>query len=165
MTQTVKDLYPARYYAGYDTTAPQPTPVTAWYDTWEMSSLSAVPPASNLMPISAEDWQNTTNFRKPTGKAVQNGSIVDYTPPPAPLSTQAYYALQQAATTSWAEYGMFGETPPAAWQTYLSTLRAISNGTDTLSTQLPTLGTEQNVTTSGSAASTSMQNAAEQAGA
>lgn len=108
----VQAAYPARYYAGYDTAATQPTPVTAWYDTWSMSSVDGLPPASQLLPVSFADWANTTGFRLPAGKAVQNGAIVDYTAPPLPLATQAARALQQAASTSWATYGMYGETPP-----------------------------------------------------
>lgn len=137
VTAQVQAAYPARYYAGYDATATQPAPVTAWYDTWSMSSVESLPPASQLVPISAADWANTTSFRLPAGKAVQNGGIVDYTAPPPPLATQAANALQQAATTSWAAYGMYGETPPAAWQTYLASLRALASGADTTSTQLP----------------------------
>lgn len=137
VTAQVQAAYPARYYAGYDATATQPAPVTAWYDTWSMSSVENLPPANQLVPISAADWANTTGFRLPAGKAVQNGAIVDYTAPPLPLATQAANALQQAATTSWAAYGMYGETPPAAWQTYLASLRALASGADTTSTQLP----------------------------
>ena len=137
VTAQVQAAYPARYYAGYDATATQPAPVTAWYDTWSMSSVESLPPASQLVPISAADWANTTGFRLPAGKAVQNGAIVDYTAPLPPLATQAANALQQAATTSWAAYGMYSETPPAAWQTYLASLRAQASGADTTSTQLP----------------------------
>ncbi|MDN7350105.1 hypothetical protein [Acetobacter senegalensis] len=137
VTAQVQAAYPARYYAGYDATATQPAPVTAWYDTWSMSSVESLPPASQLLPISAADWANTTSFRLPAGKAVQNGAIVDYTAPLPPLATQAANALQQAATTSWAAYGMYGETPPAVWQTYLASLRALASGADTTSTQLP----------------------------
>ncbi|GAL97835.1 hypothetical protein AA0312_0725 [Acetobacter tropicalis NRIC 0312] len=134
----VQAAYPARYYAGYDTAATQPTPVTAWYDTWSMSSVDGLPPASQLLAVSSADWANTTGFRLPAGKAVQNGAIVDYTAPPLPLATQAARVLQQAASTSWATYGMYGETPPVVWQSYLASLRALANGTDTTSTQLPT---------------------------
>lgn len=135
----VKTEYPDRYYAAYDTAAPQPTPVTGWYDTGSMSSLAAVPPASSLIPISAEDWANTTSFRLPGGRGVLNGKIIDYTAPvqPVPLATLAQNALVATRQTVWAEYGVLNEPTPDAWVTYLKALRAIADGQDTTSTTLP----------------------------
>lgn len=74
-----------------------------------------------------------------------NGSVVDLSAvtetssfvPPVTLADQAKAALQQASSKTWAAYGMYGETPPEEWQTYLSTLKAIAKGTDTTSTALP----------------------------
>ena len=142
----VKDgtlVYAARYYASYDTTAAQPTPVTGWYDTWGMSSIAKVPAPSAMIVVSADDWNDTESFRLPTGKGVQNGEIIDYTPPPAPvpLKTQAQTALATARQTVWDEYGSLNEPTPDAWVTYLKTLMAIANGTDTTSTTLPTAPT------------------------
>lgn len=131
-------LYPARYYASYDTTAAQPTPVVGWYDTWGLSSVSDVPAASSMLPISASDWANTTTFHIPT-RGVQDGKIIDYTPPaaPVPLATQAQSALASARQTVWDEYGSLNETTPDNWVTYLKALMAIANGTDTTSQALP----------------------------
>lgn len=139
----VKTTYPDRYYASYDTTATQPTPVTGWYDTWSMSSVSAVPAVSDLIPISADDWANVDSFRLPIGRGVQDGKIVDYTAPvePVPLTTQAASALSVARQTVWDEYGSINEATPDAWVTYLKALAAIVNGTDTTSTTLPTAPT------------------------
>ena len=138
-----KTAYPDRYYASYDTTAPQPTPVTGWYDTWDMSDISAVPPASDMIPISETDWNNDDTFRLPVGKGVQNGEIIDYIPPPTPvpLKTQAQSALATARQTVWDEYGSINEPTPDNWVTYLKALMAIANGTDTTSTTLPTAPT------------------------
>ena len=142
----VKDgtlVYAARYYASYDTTAAQPTPVTGWYDTWGMSSIAKVPAPSAMIVVSADDWNDTESFRLPTGKGVQNGEIIDYTPPPAPvpLKTQAQTALATARQTVWDEYGSINEKTPDNWVTYLKALMAIANGTDTTSTTLPTAPT------------------------
>lgn len=139
----VKTAYPDRYYASYDTTAIQPTPVTGWYDTWSLSSVSNVPSASEMIAVSEADWNNTTTFRLPFGRGVQSGAIVDYTPPvtPIPLATQASTALTAARQTVWNEYGSLNEATPDAWVTYLKALMAIANGTDTTSTSLPTAPT------------------------
>ncbi|MCP1246162.1 hypothetical protein NKW54_09435 [Acetobacter cerevisiae] len=134
-----KTAYPDRYYAAYDTTAPQPTPVIGWYDTGSMSSLAAVPPAASLIPVSAADWANTTSFRLPSGRGVLNGKIIDYTDPvpPVHLATQAQNALVVAHQTVWGNYGALNEPTPEAWVTYLKALRAIAEGQDTTSTTLP----------------------------
>ncbi|BCZ75790.1 hypothetical protein [Acetobacter phage phiAO1] len=135
----VKTAYPDRYYAAYDTTAPQPTPVTGWYDTGSMSSLAAVPPAASLIPLSAADWANTISFRLPSGRGVLNGKIIDYTAPvpPVPLATQAQNALVVARQAVWGNYGALNEPTPEAWVTYLKALRAIAEGQDSTSTTLP----------------------------
>ena len=139
----VKVAYPDRYYASYDATATQPTPVTGWYDTWDMSSVSNVPAATDMIPISESDWNNIDTFRLPIGRGVLNGKIIDYTPPPAPvpLKTQAQSALAIARQTVWDEYGSINEKTPDNWVTYLKALMAIVNGTDTTSTTLPTAPT------------------------
>lgn len=139
----VKTLYPNRYYASYDTSATQPTPVTGWYDTWGMSSVSEVPAASDMIPVSEADWNNTTTFRLPVGKGVNDGKIIDYTAPstPLPLKTQAQSALATARTYVSNNYTMLNEATPAEWVTYLKALMAIANGTDTTSTVLPTAPT------------------------
>ena len=135
----VKTAYPNRYYASYDTTASQPTPVTGWYDTWEMSSVSEVPAAVDMIAISETDWNNTTTFRLPVGKGVNSGEIIDYTAPatPLPLKTQAQSALATARTYVSNNYTMLNEATPDAWVTYLKALMAIAAGTDTTSTVLP----------------------------
>mgnify|MGYP001212975671 CR=1 FL=1 len=142
----VKDgtlVYAARYYASYDKAAHQPTPVTGWYDTWDMSSVSNVPEASNMIPISESDWNNIDTFRLPIGRGVLNSKIIDYTPPPAPvpLKTQAQSALAIARQTVWDEYSSINENTPDNWVTYLKALMAIANGTDTTSTALPSAPT------------------------
>lgn len=139
----VKTAYPNRYYASYDTTASQPTPVTGWYDTWGMGSVSEVPASSDMIVISETDWNNTTTFRLPIGKGVQDGKIIDYAAPstPLPLKTQAQSALATARTYVSNNYTMLNEATPAEWVAYLKALMAIANGTDTTSTALPTAPT------------------------
>lgn len=72
-----QNLYPARYYASYDHSATQPTPVTGWFDMGFYSNLDGFPPASELLPLTPEQWKN----RLPCGQGVQNGKIVPYIPP------------------------------------------------------------------------------------
>lgn len=131
-------LYPARYYASYDTTAAQPTIVSAWCDTWGMSDLAVLATASDMIAVSATDWDSTT-FCLPNGKGVKDGAIIDYEPPaPAvPMATQAASALTTARTYVNNNYTMLNEATPDAWVTYLKALMAIANGTDTTSTALP----------------------------
>lgn len=132
-------LYPARYYAAYDTTATQPTIVTGWCDTWGMSSVTSVPATSALIAISRQDWADTKEFRLPVGRGVQAGKIIDYSPPvkPLPLATQATAALAAGRQTVWNEYGSLNDPTPDSWVAYLKGLAAIANGTDTASTPLP----------------------------
>ena len=132
-------LYPARYYASYDTTAPQPTAVTGWYDTWGLSSVAEVPAATAMIAVAATDWADVAKFRTSDGRGVQGGVIVDYTPPaPAvPLATQAATALAAARTYVGNTYTMLNEATPDAWVAYLKALMAITSGADTTSTALP----------------------------
>ncbi|MCX2562140.1 hypothetical protein OQ252_12140 [Acetobacter farinalis] len=135
----VKISYPERYYASYDTKAPQPTPVTGWYDTAGMKSVVSVPPAADMIAISAEDWADTTHFRCSIGRGVLDGRIVDYMPPPdpVPLAEQARQALAAARQTVWAEYGALNDPTPQAWVAYLKALRALADGQDAVGTTLP----------------------------
>lgn len=130
--------YPNRYYASYDKEATQPTPVNGWFDTWDMSSVSNVPSASEMIPVTETQWNDTTTFRLPMGKGVKDGVIVDYTPPvtPVPLTTQAQSAMswvnEQAALAS-----AMGETFTDDMKAYVKALRDIISGSDTTSTKLP----------------------------
>ena len=135
----VKTAYPNRYYASYDTTATQPTPVTGWYDTWSLSSVSNVPSASKMIAVSEDDWNNQTTFRLPTGKGVLDGVVIDYTPASTTdLKTEATAVLSAARSYVQNTYTILNEATPDAWVTYLKALMAIADGTDTTSTTLPT---------------------------
>lgn len=135
----VKTDYPDRYYASYDTTATQPTQVTGWYDTWDMSSLEGVPAASSMVVVTEAQWNDAT-FHLPIGKGVKDGVIVDFMPT-APLTTQASYALSSARTYVQNNYTILNEATPDEWVAYLKALMAIANGTDTTSTALPSAPT------------------------
>ncbi|GBQ09518.1 hypothetical protein [Acetobacter cerevisiae] len=113
--------------------------MTGWYDTWTLTSVTNVPAASALIAVSRQDWADTTAFRLPTGRGVEAGKIVDYTPPapPVPLTTQATSALTAAASSTWANYGAMGVAVPQTWIAYQKALKVIADGTDTTSTALP----------------------------
>ncbi|GBR14153.1 hypothetical protein [Gluconobacter frateurii] len=135
MTDTldIKTAYPNRYYASYDTTATQPTTVTGWYDVWDMSDTSNVPAVSDMIPVTAEQW-NDVSFHIGYGKGVKDGQIIDYVPP-VPLTVQASYALDAARTFVQNDFILLGETPSQEWIDYQKALIAVVNGT---STTLPT---------------------------
>lgn len=137
MAKTTAD-YPDRYYASYDLKATQPTIVTGWYNTGDMGSLDNVPDASDMIVITTDQWNDPT-FRLPSGKGVQDGKIIDYTPPipTVPLKTQATTALATARTYVNNNYTMLNEATPDEWVAYLKALMVIANGTDTTSTALP----------------------------
>ncbi|MGY6769524.1 hypothetical protein [Komagataeibacter sp. NFXK3] len=152
MSADIQKNYPARYYAAYDATAAQPTPVTGWYDVWSMNDVTAVPAASAMIALTEAQWA----ARLPTGQGVQAGAIVSYTPPAVvvPLKTQAQNALTAAASSTWQAYGMYGETTPADVVTYLKALQAIANGTDTTSTALPAAPADLNGATASTTTAT-----------
>lgn len=57
---------------------------------------------------------------------------------PVPIATQAEIALATARAYVSNNYTMLNEATPTEWVTYLKSLMAIANGTDTTSTTLPT---------------------------
>lgn len=58
------------------------------------------------------------------------------------LAQQASTALSTARTYVYNNYGILNEDTPTEWVTYIKALMAISNGTDTTSTTLPTQPTD-----------------------
>jgi hypothetical protein len=67
-------------YAAYDSSVPAPSPVTGWYDT----DLFNYPnPPKSWLEMSDIQWQN----RMSGHWAVQNNSLVPYTPPAPPEPT------------------------------------------------------------------------------
>ena len=61
--------------------------------------------------------------------------------PALTLADQAETSLDAARTYVTNTYTMLNEKTPDAWVTYLKSLMAIANGTDTTSTKLPTAPT------------------------
>lgn len=139
-----KEKYPARYYAQYDLTVKEgPAPITGWYDMWGYSSLAGLPPASQLFPLTEEYWQDhlsrTTANNPQTLRAILNGEIVDYAPEPTPIPlAQQANALVASARETFTELQMQGKSFGPMMQKYMTKLIAISKGTDTASTDLPT---------------------------
>lgn len=131
----IKNSYPSRYYASYDASALQPTIVTGWYDVWDMSDTSNVPAADDMIPVTEEQW-NDTSFHASYGKGVKDGQIINYVPP-VPLSVQASSALAAARTYVQNNFIYLGETPSQEWIDYQKKLIAIVQGSDLESTELP----------------------------
>ncbi|OUL64712.1 hypothetical protein HK16_02385 [Acetobacter senegalensis] len=133
--QNGKLLHPARYYASFDLSAAHPTPVLGWYDTWAMTDVASVPAATDMIAVSARDWADITAFRKPNGRGVQDGKIIDYTPP-VPLSVQAQTEqgwIQQQESRAFVR----GQKFTVEMLAYADAIDAIADGTDTASTKLP----------------------------
>ncbi|WP_338332146.1 hypothetical protein [Acetobacter sp. LMG 32666] len=135
--------YPNRYYAQYDTSAAQPTPVLGWLDMSIYSDTSGFPPASDLLPITQAQFSART--AGPYG--VSNGALVQYAPPAPviPLKTQAQTAqawVQQQASLAAA----MGEVFTADMKAYVKAIAAIADGTDTTSTVLPAQPTDVTTT-------------------
>ncbi|MCG4260768.1 hypothetical protein K6W36_09230 [Acetobacter senegalensis] len=127
-------LYPARYYVRYDTTAAQPTDITGWFDTWALSDVSLLPDAEQMLAVSQADWNNP-EIHAYSGKGVQDGKIVDYTPP-VPLPIQAQGEQTWIASQASMAAAM-GETFTSDMKAYVKAVQAIADGADTTSTKLP----------------------------
>jgi hypothetical protein len=128
-------LYPARYYASYDTTAVQPAHVTGWFDSWDMTSLAAVPAATAMVALSPAQWADPA-LRMASGKGVQGGAIVDCIQTDT-LPVRAQAALNAARAYVQNTYLIINEATPDAWVAYIKALMAIANGSDTAATALP----------------------------
>jgi len=128
-------LYPARYYASYDIAAAQPTHVTGWFDSWDMTSLTAVPAATAMVALSPAQWADPA-LRMASGKGVQGGAIVDCIQTDT-LPVRAQAALNSARAYVQNTYLILNEATPDAWVAYIKALMAIANGTDTAATALP----------------------------
>ncbi|GBQ08965.1 hypothetical protein [Saccharibacter floricola] len=126
-----RNIYYAVVQAGQD--ANKPREIIGWANI-------EVPEGREYVLMSNMDdahWPPAQQDMAP--KALENGKIVPFTPPvyTAPLPDQANAALngvQQKATMVAA----MGEEFDPRMRTYVQALRAIANGSDTTSTELPT---------------------------
>lgn len=125
------------FYDSRISTPPSDSAVVA--DADYISIMDAIQKGASL----SSDSDGTPQIKDASGNVIYLASVAatESFGPVETLSQQAKTSLQRSASTSWALYGMYGETPPAEWQTYLTALRAIANGTDTTSTNLPTAPT------------------------
>lgn len=140
MNGDVKTLYPAQYYASYDTTAAQPAYINGWYDTWSMSDVSSVPAASDMLAVTQAQW-----LARNSNQGVQNGAVVAC-PAPTPVPTVSLPAQAQAALAWIGQQAnlaaAMGEVFTADMKAYVAAINAIANGTDTTSTVLPAQPTD-----------------------
>ncbi|GAA3684206.1 hypothetical protein [Acetobacter lovaniensis] len=132
----LKTAYPARYYASLDKPC-------AWYDMWSCISTDGLPPANTLYAMTDAQWEAKGGNTGTTSMYVENGRLVDYTPPVVvvPLKTQAASAMvwiQQQANLASA----MGEVFTADMKAYVKAIAAIAGGTDTTSTALPVQPTD-----------------------
>lgn len=134
VTDAVRADWPGRYYASYRVDAPQPTPVTGWWDVWSMSDLSGLPDRAGMLALTDAEWAD----RLPFGSGVQAGRIVACTPPPVPvpLPVQAEAELRWVQSEATLAAAM-GERFTDAMRAYVGVIRTIANGTDTTRTALP----------------------------
>jgi hypothetical protein len=65
-------------YAYYDPSI-SPSQVKGWYDT-DLVNYTNLPSTNNLFLLTAEQWAG--RMTNPSGFAIQNGTLVSYTPPP-----------------------------------------------------------------------------------
>ncbi|GBQ07986.1 hypothetical protein [Saccharibacter floricola] len=84
--------------------------------------------------ITLEEYKT---FSAKKGAKWDNGTLSDYTPPPPPLRPQAQNALQ-AVQQKANMAAVMGEVFGPNMRAYVQALRAIADGSDTTSTQLPT---------------------------
>ena len=136
MTESTTYYSPASnsFYDSRVSTPPSDSTVVA--DADYISIMDAIHKGASLSAAA----DGAPQIKDASGNVIALSSVAATTSfgPVETLAQQATSALQRAASTSWAAYGMYGETPPSTWQTYLTALRAIANGTDTTSTELPT---------------------------
>lgn len=136
-TQSWKDAYPSRYYAyGNPDSTINGYPTVGWIDiSMYIDKPTWLPVASDMIPYTQEQWDSRlfVNQVIKDGKVATEVQVV----PPVPLPTQADAALKVARTYVTNYYILLGETPSSDMIAYQKALIAISNGTDTTSTELP----------------------------
>lgn len=127
--------YPARYYALIGDKPLQGTNrVVAWLDAWVENDLTWADPFKTKVPLTPEQW----DYHFAHSQAVYDeGTFVDYTPPPPSLKEQAQAAMQSVQQQANMITAM-GETFGPQMRDYVGRLREIVSGTDTTSTELPT---------------------------
>ena len=129
-----KTDYPARYYARYDTSAPQPSGVTGWFDTWSLSSTQILPEAAAMLPLTPAQWD--ARMTGPQGG--ENGTLVAYTPPAPVISMKEQAASELSWIAAQASLATaMGETFTDSMRVYVKTIQTIASGTDTASASLP----------------------------
>lgn len=137
-----KDNYTNRYYAYANTNSTiNGYPVVGWVDvTLYTNKPDWLPDAASMVSLTEDQW----NARQFVNQVIKDGQVVTETPevPVIPLKTQAAAALSTARTYVYNNYGILNEDTPTEWVTYIKALMAISNGTDTTSTTLPTQPTD-----------------------
>lgn len=135
---TMQPRWPERYYAEYRTTAPQPTPVIRWLDTWLEPNYRGIPPKEDLIPVTVDEWDDK-DFHKLAGKGVQNGKIIDYTPTAVDpdLVAQAITALDKFRAELFRRIASYNFDIPPECVAYQKQLLDIISGVNAQAATLP----------------------------
>lgn len=117
--------------------------VVGWYDVTCATDRSICPDPSTLTAISSDDWEKQYGQVPRRPWQIKNGRLVEYAASPITLTLkeQAQDAFQQARQ-EFSDLQMMGKTFGPQMQSYVRTLQAIINGTDTTSTTLPVAPTD-----------------------
>ncbi|GBQ08095.1 hypothetical protein AA15669_1650 [Saccharibacter floricola DSM 15669] len=135
MPQTIQHYY-------YAQTTKQPDGaymVTGWFDVTDQTDPATYPAPDTLVPITAEEFERQFSQRVRTDWQIVDGKIAPYTQkrPALPLKEQAQNALGAVQKQAAMVIAMGEEFGPKT-RAYVQALRAIADGSDTTSTQLPT---------------------------
>jgi hypothetical protein len=82
-------------YGYFNSGAPAPQPILRWYDT-DALTYKTLPGTADLLAISDAEW----DARMTQTWAVDNATLVPYSPPPPSLAQQAAIALTNGLTVS-----------------------------------------------------------------
>lgn len=115
----------------------------SYYNLSALTTLDGVPPESELFPLTDDQWEARMDGNQLLDKAVVNGVWGDYVRPivPIPLVDQATTEMSWISSQASLAAAM-GETFTDDMKTYVKSIQAIKNGTDTTSTTLPTRPTD-----------------------
>lgn len=133
MTQTPQELYPAQYYATFD------TPAQFW-DARDVSDLSVIPEASTMLALTEAQWlEKGGSSGQQKLKVVKDGELVDYIPT---VTTQDLKSMAQAELLGWVMQqaslvNAMGQVFSATMKEYVASLQGIVSGASGIQQSIP----------------------------